>query len=189
MHPYRLMGIAFLFAGLSLPVRAASNRESITTAQIADAIRAAGVRVYAGQVSLLSDVIARTNSPALAVESVGPWEGNLARVRMTCVSSEECLPFFVTIRRSRTDVSDDVFDASDFRALRHSPAEPPKSKVILRSGSPAVLLLDGGHVHIRLAVICLENGAVGQTIRVTGRAHEHTYMAEVCSDGSLRGTL
>jgi hypothetical protein len=38
-------------------------------------------------------------------------------------------------------------------------------------------------------VICLENGFVGQTIRVAGKGRERTYMAEVCSDGLLRGTL
>jgi flagella basal body P-ring formation protein FlgA len=52
-----------------------------------------------------------------------------------------------------------------------------------------VLVLDGGHVHIQLAVVCLENGVVGQTIRVAGRGHEQIYMAEVCSDGLLRASL
>lgn len=189
MRFYRLVSIMIVFAGLSLAGQAASDREVITTSQIATAIRAAGLQVSAEQVTLLSDVVAKTRTPVLSVESISPWEGNLARVRLNCVSSEECLPFVVTMRRHPTNEVQRVSVASDLSASPRSLTEVPRSKVVVHIGSSAVLLLDGGHVHIQLAVICLENGSVGQIIRVTGRAHERTYIAEVCSDGLLRGTL
>lgn len=188
MTHFRWMGITLLLAALSLPAKAA-GREAITAAQIAAAIADTGMNVSAGQVTLLSDVVAKTSAPALRVESVGPWEGNLARVRLNCVVSDACLPFVVTVRRSQKKDSQQEFVPSVRPSSRTSPVETSKSKVVLRSGSPAILLLDGGHVHIQLAVICLENGSVGQTIRVAGRGHEQTYMAEVCSDGLLRGSL
>jgi hypothetical protein len=189
MNHYRLMGITVLLAALTLPAKAVSGREAITAVQIAAAIRDAGLNVSAEQVTLLSDVLAKTSAPALRVESVGPWERNLARVRLGCFVSDECLPFVVTVHRAQNDEPGGTFVPLGQQPSRRSPVDTPKGKVIVRAGSPAVLLLDGGHVHIQLAVICLENGFVGQTIRVAGKGHEQTYMAEVCSDGLLRGTL
>lgn len=188
MTHFRRLGITVLYAAMTLAAKAA-GREAITTAQVAAAIKDAGLNVAAGQVTLLSDVVAKTSAPALKVESVGPWLGNSARVRMDCVVSDECLPFVVTVRRSQSPVSEAAWVPSSQQASRRLPVDAPKSKVMVRIGSPAVLLLDGGHVHIQLAVICLENGFVGQTIRVAGKRREQTYMAEVCSDGVLRGTL
>ncbi len=189
MTYYRLMGVMTLFAALVLPAKAASSREAITTAQIAAAIGDTGLKVSAEQVTLLTDVVAKTGSPALKVESVGPWEGNRARVRLDCVDSDECLPFVVTVRRTQTNNAQAEFVPVGLASSARPRANTPKSSIVVRAGSPAVLLLDGGHVHIQLAVVCLENGSVGQAIRVAGREHEHTYMAEVCSDGLLRGTL
>jgi hypothetical protein len=189
MIHFRLIGIPLFLAALSLPAKAVSGRDAITTAQVAAAIKDAGLNVAAAQVTLLSEVVAKTSAPALRVESVGPWEGNLARVRLNCVISDECLPFVVTVRRSQRNDSEAAFVPSNEQASRRSPFETPKSEVVVHIGSAAVLLLDGRHVHIQLAVICLENGSVGQTIRVAGKGHEQTYLAEVCSDGLLRGTL
>jgi hypothetical protein len=166
---------------------AGSSRSSHS--RVAAAIRDAGVNVSTEQVALLSDVVARTRAPVLRVESFGAWEGDLAAVRLECLASDECLPFVVTVRRSGTKNTEGVSVASNPQSLRRSPTDTPKSNLIVRIGSAAVLLLDGGHVHIQLVVICLENGAVGQTIRVTGKGREHTYMAVVGSDGLLRGTL
>jgi hypothetical protein len=176
----RLIGIAVLFAALGIPASAASGREMITAGQVAVAIGDAGLPVSASQITLLTDVVAKTSAPVLRVLSVGAWEGNLSVVRLACAISEECLPFVVTVRRHQNDRSKSAIIASN-----PQPAEHPS----VRTGSPAILLLEGGHVHIQLAVICLENGIVGQTIRVEGRERGHTYLAEVCSDGLLRGTL
>ena len=51
------------------------------------------------------------------------------------------------------------------------------------------LLLEGNHVHIRLTVICLENGTKGQTIRVASKDRKLTYKAEVIEDSTVRGSL
>jgi flagella basal body P-ring formation protein FlgA len=50
-------------------------------------------------------------------------------------------------------------------------------------------LLDGGHVHIRLSVVCLENGDPGQRIRVESKDPHQTFIAEVVDGGVLRGSL
>ncbi|MDQ2844715.1 MAG: hypothetical protein M3Y72_27470 [Acidobacteriota bacterium] len=189
MIHYRAVGITILLAALSLPAQAASGREAITAVQIAAAIEDAGIKASAAQITLLSDVVAKTSAPALKVMSIREGAGNLATVRMGCVLRDECLPFIVTVRRSQKDYSSRVPVIAEQQLSRRLPLDAPKSKVVLRTGSPAILLLDGRHVHIRIAVVCLENGSIGQTIRVTGKGRAQTYMAEVCSDGLLRGTL
>jgi hypothetical protein len=185
----RLIDIAVLFAALGISANAASGRALITAGQVALAIGDAGLPVSASQITLLTDVVAQTSTPALRVTSVGAWEGNLSLVRVACVVSEECLPFVVTVHRYPNDHSEGAVIASNPQSAQRPSAETSKSKIVVRIGSPAVLLLEGGRVHIQLAVICLENGIVGQTIRVAGRERDHTYLAEVCSDGLLRGTL
>ena len=189
MTHFRLMGITLIIAALGLPAKAASGREVITAGQIALAIGHAGMQVSASQITLPADVVAKTNAPGLRVVSVGAWMADSSLVRLECVISEECLPFVVTVHRDQSDRYAGSVIAAGVQPPKHASAESPGSRVVLRIGSPAVLLLEGGHVHIQLAVVCLENGAVGQTIRVVGREHGHTYLAEVCSDGLLRATL
>jgi hypothetical protein len=185
----RWIDITVLFAALGIPAQAASGRETITTGQVAAAIGDAGLQVSASQITLLTDVVAKTSAPALKVLSVGACEANSSSVRLACVMSDECIPFVVTVHRRQNDRSEGAVIGSNPQASARAAVNDSKSKVLVRMGTPAVLLLDGGHVHIQLAVICLENGSVGQTIRVVGRERNHTYLAEVCSDGMLRATL
>ena len=42
---------------------------------------------------------------------------------------------------------------------------------------------------IQLPVICLENGAVGQTILAASLDHKQTYRAEVSDNSVLKGRL
>ncbi len=59
----------------------------------------------------------------------------------------------------------------------------------VHAGSQAVLLIDGGRLHIKVPVICLEAGEAGHTIRVTALDHRQTYRAEVVDSTLLKGTL
>ncbi len=59
----------------------------------------------------------------------------------------------------------------------------------LRAGSRAKLILEGERLHIELAVVCLEGGDPGRTIRVTGLDHRQTYTAEIIDGSLLKGTL
>jgi hypothetical protein len=189
MTHYKLIVITALFAALSLRSEAASNHEAITTAQIAAAIWNTGLKVSADQVTVLTDVMAKTSAPALKVESMEPWDGHGLRVRLDCVNSDECLPFVVAVRRNQKNEPQKASAPSESPTSQRSHVDTPKTNFVVRAGSPAVLMLDGGHVHIQLAVVCLENGSVGQTIRVAGKGHAQTYMAEICNDGLLRGRL
>jgi hypothetical protein len=189
MTKYKLISTLTLAAVMALPARAAPDRDPITKAEIADAISCAGMTISAEQVTLLTDVVARTSTPALKVQSMEPWGDHRMRVRLDCVTSEECLPFYVAVRWSQENAVQPVSIASSRSSTEISRGRPDPNSFVVRSGAPAVLLLDGNHVHIQIAVICLENGVTGQTIRVSSKDHRQTYAAEIFDGGVLRGRL
>ena len=124
---------------------------------------------------LLADVVATNSAPKLKVESMERWGDHRMKFRLDCVKSEECLPFFVAVRWSQAEATPPVF--ADHSSTAISLAKPGSNSFIMRAGSPAILLLDGDHIHIQLPVVCLENGALGQTIRVASPDHRQTYTA------------
>ncbi len=183
MTKHRLMSALILSGAMASFAAPVPVRIAIAPAQIAAAISAAGVQISADQVALLSDVVATTASPRLKVESIEPWGDRRMKVRLDCADSEQCLPFYVAVSFNR-DGASPLVPATE--AMRER--TDPKSFVV-RAGAPAILLLDGVHVHIRVAVVCLENGAPGQTIRVTSKDHRQTYMAKVIGEAVLRASL
>jgi hypothetical protein len=185
MTRYRLIPVLALSFAMASPVASAAGRAAITPAQIADAINGAGMKISAEQVTLLTDVVAATGSPTLTVESMEPWGDHRMKVRLDCATPEECLPFFVAVSLSNETTATPAQAAlNQFLAGKQGP-----KSVVVRAGSPATLLLDGGHVHIRLSVVCLENGAMGQKIRVASKDPRQTYTAQVIDSAVLRGNL
>jgi hypothetical protein len=187
MNRYRLISALILSAVVALPAAAAAGRAVITTEQVAAAMANAGMDVSPKQVTLLTDVVAATSDPALKIQSMEPWGDHRMMVRLNCAHSEQCLPFFVAVRFKQGNELRPV--AAD--VTQPSPAifQQKRSLPVIRAGSPATLLLEGNHVHIRVAVVCLENGAAGQSIRVTSKDHKQIYTAEVVDGTLLRGDL
>lgn len=186
MSHQRVVAIVVLWAAASFPAASQSKRFSITRDQVAAAINGSGMQVSAGQVTLLSNVVSATGSPALKVESVEKWGEQKLMVRLECANPGECLPFIVTVRPSGgipepLGLSPQLRPASFSAKTRGTDA--------IRAGSAAVLFLEGPHVHIQLSVVCLENGSIGQSIRVATRDRRLTFTAEILSDSTLRGQL
>jgi hypothetical protein len=172
-----------------LPAVAAPVRAIITADQVAAAISAAAMVVSPDQVTLLTEVVAKTNPPSLKVESIEQWGNHRIKVRLGCEDQDDCLPFYVAVRFDQ----DGGAKAAGYRSNQASAVDARQSQVqqaiAVRAGSRAVLLIDGGHVHVRLNVICLENGATGQNIRVECKDPKQTYVAKVVNGGFLRGNL
>jgi hypothetical protein len=189
MTKLRLISALILGAAAAASAAPAPGHSAITPAQIAAAINAAGMQISVDQVMLLTDVVATAASPRLKVESIEPWGDGRMRVRVECAASEQCLPFYVAIR-----VGQDISSRQGIAALGPSSSGASGAGIdsksfVVRAGAPATLLLDGAHVHIRIAVICLENGAPGQTIRVSSKDHRQTYTAKVIDEAVLRASL
>jgi hypothetical protein len=191
MTQYKLTAILFLVIATVLPAEAASGLDAITTSQIAAAISNVGMKTSPEQVTLLTTVVARTNSPVLKVQSIEPWDEHRMKVRLECQDNNECLPFYVGVRDKYDVLPKSVtIIPTMFRSPTSSArARTERGAFAVHNGSPAVLFLEGDHVHIQVGVICLENGALGQTIRVSSRDHRKTYNAEVFDSGILKGRL
>lgn len=189
MTRYKSISILALTAAIALRVSAAPGGFAITTAQIAAAIGGAGMTISPQQVTLMSEVVARTSTPTLRVESMKPWGDHRMKVRLNCASSEECLPFLVAVHCSDENTAQLILADSVRSSTAASRPRSGSNSIVLRAGSPAILLLDGDHMHIELSVICLENGAIGQTVRVSSKDHRQTYTAEVVDGSVLKGKL
>lgn len=182
MTAHKRISALIVTVALGFPAAAASAQSAIATEQIAAALTSAGMNATPEQVVLLTNVVATTTAPALKVDSAELWSDHRMKVRLSCVKQEECLPFFVAVRGSQSQAVLPVLAGS-------TQAKPSSNSPAMRAGAHATLLLEGGHVHIQLPVVCLENGAIGQTIRVTSLDHKLTYMAQVDANRTLRGKL
>ena len=138
------------------------------------------------QVSLLADVVASTSSPTLTVRSIKPWGNRRMMARLACESTDQCLPFLVSL-----EMAPGVDPKSVQMSVPAVASPPPASlkRFAVKGGTSATLLLDSQRVHVRLSVICLESGALGQTIRVTDKDHRMVFHAQVIDAGLLQGRL
>jgi hypothetical protein len=182
----RIAAMVVVWVAASLPAASQSNRFSITREQVANAIDAAGVQVSAGQVTLLSNIVSASFNPALKVESIEKWSDRKIMVRLECATPGECLPFIVTVPLSGA-AQERLALSPQLKPVSFS--AKPREPDTIRAGSTAVLFLEGPHLHIQMSVVCLENGSIGQSIRVATRDRRLTFMAEILSDSTLRGQL
>jgi hypothetical protein len=189
MTRYHLISAVALSVAMALPAAAAPGSAAITTEQVAAAISGAGMNVSPEQVTLLTAVVSKSGTPTLSVQSIEPWGDRRMKVRLGCVNQQECLPFYVSIHRDQTIGTTSATAQSDQAPIMTSHSNRDPKPFAVRAGSRATLLLDGGHVHIRLSVVCLESGATGQKIRVETKDPHQTYVAEVVDGGVLRGSL
>jgi hypothetical protein len=176
----------FSIFAVVLPALAASGHYAIRPERVAGAMAGMGMQVSASQLSMLTDAVASTADPQLKVQSVQRWPGDRVMVRMECANREECLPFFVSVRMGKSD-NDQQAMANVAMTADMNNRRPVAMAV--RAGAPATLYLDGEHIHIRVAVVCMQSGAIGQTIRAEGSDHQQAYTAQVVGNGVLKGRL
>lgn len=181
------LALTTLALASTLPSFAADRHYSIRAESVAAAMSGVGMQVSPRQVTLLTEVVATSNAPRLRVRSIEKSGDHRMMVRIECEKSEECLPFYASIGSgagNESQASEFTLPAQDYFSRQGN-----SKQVEMRLGSTATLLLDGQRVHISLSVICLENGAVGQKIRVASADRQRTYLAEVIDSGRLKGSL
>lgn len=181
MTHYRPILILVFCAAAAPLLFARSDGYPITPQQVAATVTGGGLQVSADEVSLLADVVATVPQPTLKLKSVSPAADHQVIARLECADARQCLPFMVVLNVDRGALAS-AAEASD--------GQPSRPQVpLVRAGSHAVLQLDGAHVHISIPVICLENGALGENIRVASLDRNQFYTVQVAENGVLRGTL
>lgn len=172
--------------------RALAERFVLTAATISSAFSGNGVSISEQQVTLPTEIVAAVVDPVLAVSSMERGRGHVTRVRMSCRNAGECLPFYVSVRSEDmpvTEINRQPSQKALMQRLEAQIASKIGSPVVMHAGSHAVLLIDDDHLHMRLPVVCLENGALGAVIRVASGDHKQMYRAEVLDGNSLKGRL
>jgi hypothetical protein len=185
MKQCRLIFSLVLCIAAGLPAMANPARYAITAEQVAAAINGQGMQISPDRIVLLTGAVANVAAPRLTVKSIDRMSPERAVARMECVDAEQCVPFVVSIRLNAGESADALPSSS--REVSSSQTRP--APIVVRAGTPTILQLDGAHVHITLGVICLDNGAVGQTIRATDRDRRQIYTARVMQNGVLEGRL
>lgn len=158
--------------------------------QIAAALSSGSVVVSPSQVMLPSPVAARSSDPSLNVLSIEKMDRARSKVKLRCRENGECLPFYAIVSWPSPEISERA--ALQWSSLRPSLPKPQpfaREPWLVRVGDAATLVLESTHVRIQLPVICLGNGSIGKSIRVTTTDHKKIYRAEVVAAGVLKGGI
>ena len=165
------------------------DRFALTADQVAQSVSKRGIEVSGDQVFLLTNVVAKVPDPVLDVLSVEPigdkWfgghSGTHSWVKLGCHLPGECLPFYAVVSWPQTPAG-----RATNKAIAPPAAVKPKKVITMRAGTHATMLMDDDRSHIQIAVISLENGVAGHSIRVTSPDHKQVYVAEVVNASLLR---
>jgi hypothetical protein len=172
-----------LFVPMAAAASQPSQRFAISTRQIADAMRSAGLVLNGAQMEFLSEVSTASDHPLLQVVSTAKRAAGSEIVKLRCHDNHECLPFYVLVHDSKAITRLQL--ASGQRPLIEADSLPR----VVRGGDSAILTLENADSRISLPVICLQNGVRGQRIRVASKDHRRFFEGEVVGTGVLKGSL
>jgi flagellar basal body P-ring formation chaperone FlgA len=183
------IGTFLLCLGMAGPAAGGSSRTwtHVMRQRVAEAISAAGAPISADQVVFLGEVRA-TPDARFAMVGVGGHNSNGTAVKLRCQSSRDCLPFYVVLQGG--EVAKTLAHlATAASAGGHGRTAGAEKQRAVKGGDRATLVLEGKDMRIVMPVICLQNGSLGQSIRVSSRDHKKIYEAEVVETGLVKGTL
>ena len=169
------------------------DRFSLTAQQVARALSEGGMPLEGKRVSLVANVVAAVPNPKLDIQTVEPfgdpspgeYPGAQSWVRVDCHEQGICLPFFAVVSWPVQPVRG-ASGGLNAPVAAIKPASRANVAITIRAGMHATLVMDDDRSHIQIAVISLENGMTGHTIRVASADHRQVYAAEVVSAQLLR---
>lgn len=164
--------------------QAPKRRFEIATSDVAAAMVGQGLPAEGLTVKLPASITSSVADPKLQVQSASIVNAHEARLRISCETASECLPFLVTATwpTLQTVILPERFKHAGASTGSHALSE-------VRVGAPVTLELVQGPLHIKLQVICLESGAKGDNIRVMTKDHKQSYVAEIVNSTFLKGSL
>ena len=121
---------------------------------------------------------AQNLDPQLAVAG-SSWDATQHRWQflLRCSNRKVCSPFLVNLHGKP-----DLFKNAQVPQV-HTGKDPAP---LVRRGQKAWLLLDDGRIRVSLQVTCLQNGAIGERIRVLDSTNHHFLRGEVVAPQLLK---
>lgn len=164
-----------------------SEHFSITSKEVVQAMESKQLPVDGVEVVLPAHISTTVAEPALDVASVAVVDSHNARLRMECQVRSVCTPFYAAVHWSsaKTLSPQQIMSAHGAAIV----AKAAAGQVMLRSGSTAMMLIDEDRLHIRMPVVCMQGGAVGDKVRVTTPNHRQTFEALILNAQELKGSL
>jgi len=171
------------------------DRFTLTADQVARALSERGAPVAGQQVDLLANVVASEPYPSLDVLIVEPLatqrlgksiDGDRTLVKMACHEPGKCLPFYAIVLWPKGLPANESTVSGSRPGMVLNSANRSNTAITMRAGTHATLVMDDGRSHIQVAVITLESGVLGHSIRVASPDHKQVYTAEVVSASLLR---
>jgi hypothetical protein len=188
---------------------AQAKRFPVTTDMILSAMQQRQLSIDGVQVRISAPVTAAVPNPSLDIQNFSSIDRQNAQIRIGCRNHNECISFYVAVtwpaqpsaqqkpaEQGRQSTSNtDVEPSAPGTTTTTFPAEVnqfrqiPTPSPVLRAGTPVTLVMENGPIHIRLHVISLQNGTVGETVRVSTPDRKQTFTAEILAPNLLKGSL
>ena len=193
---------------LTLSVQAEPTRSPVTNGQMFTALQKARLPTEGAEISIAAAITASVPGAELELISMLQLSPSMVRLRVTCENRAQCIPFYafvtwpraVSLGQSRVAMlgsrdkrkmlkPSSGSDEDTATQIAAKLASDGGSGIAMRSGAFATLLLEDGRIHIRMQVVCQQDGSFGDKIRVTTPDHKKSYVAEVLAPSLLRGDL
>lgn len=184
-----------LLAGAATAQGLLGSRYPISGMDVVKELGVVGIDVEASQVRIPAGMTTASISPKLEIVMAEPMENNQLRVELRCSVVAECLPFFATLNVKEANlVSTEMrlrrggATAASRQAALHVGATPT-SQPQIKVGSHATLIIQDGHLDIRLQVLAIDTGALGQQVRVCTLDRKKIFHATVTGEGTVVGVI
>lgn len=189
--------------------QAQAKRFPVTTQMILSAMQQRQLSIDGVQVRIAAPVTAAVPNPMLDIQTFSSVDRQNAQIRIGCRNHTECISFYVAVTwpaqssAAQTPAQQDHQSADNTESAPAAPGttttsfpvdqnqfrQLPTPSPVLRAGTPVTLVMENGPIHIRLHVISLQNGTVGETVRVSTPDRKQTFTAEILAPNLLKGSL
>jgi hypothetical protein len=184
-----------LVASMAAAQGVAGARYRIAEADVTRELNVIGLNVGVSHVHLPAYISSAAQVPKLKIVTAESIGANQVRLKLSCPVASECIPFFATV-----DVKEpDLFSAEVRLKTQEAMGTNRKStlpigaapihETRLRVGSNAVLVIRDGHMDIRLLVLAIDSGAIGQQVRVCTLDRKKVFRATVTGDDTVMGMM
>lgn len=134
---------------------------------------AANLQLLDPSLSLPPDARLRVTS-VRAGYSPGSW-----LLRLDCASRRDCLPFHVLLRAPAVDLN--------AQPTGKAPPNLPRTKsLVAHSGDHALLVEERSGLRLKVPVVCLQSGGLGDQVRVRNLATQRILVATVAGKNLVR---
>ena len=175
-----------LVAHVGTSAQTSTARIPVSSEQVADAMRSAGVETSADQVQVLANVTT-TPGATLRVAKKMKESSSAVLAELVCREPRQCLPFYALIHSDSAATA--VTKSTEARQHLISAKNGVEAHPLVGRGQPVTLIIEHADFRIVLSAICLEVGIHGQIIRVASPDRKRVYSAEVVSNKIVRSTL